>query len=75
MASSLPKFCEPLLRYSCEAAANVVGTFFLENFKVTFDVKNKRIRLTGPAEKSVTPKSLRSLGLGLKNEGDHNPLC
>lgn len=62
---------KPIVRtISGNLAANVVGTFFLENFKVTFDAKNKRIGLAGPAEKSVTPKSLRSLGFGLKNEGD-----
>jgi S1-C subfamily serine protease len=50
---------------------NIVGTFFHENFKVTFDGKNKRVQLSGSADKSLTPKALRSLGFGLKNKGDN----
>ena len=63
---------QPVVRVMSENMnANVVGTLFLENFKVTFDAKNKRIQLAGSQEKPLTPQSLRSLGMGLKNKGDN----
>ena len=62
---------KPIVRsMTSNVAANIVGTFFLENFKVTFDAKNKRFQLAESKKKSFTPNSLRSLGFGLKKDGE-----
>ena len=43
----------------------VVGTLFLENFKLTFDAQNHRLQLEGPERDSLHPPALRSPGFGL----------
>ena len=50
-------------------ARKIVGTYFLENFKVTFDARNKRIQLSGFDKTTFTPPAVRSLGMGLRNHG------
>ena len=49
------------------ANSNIVGTSFLENFSVTFDAKNKRMRLAGFAGKQLTPPSIRDAGFSLRS--------
>ena len=47
----------------------MVGTLFLENFVVTFDGNNKRVRLTRSAKKPLQQPAWRDLGFGLKRDG------
>ncbi|MEE8170534.1 MAG: PDZ domain-containing protein, partial [Phycisphaerae bacterium] len=53
-----------------EDLAPLIGGRALEQFAVTLDQKNKRIRFNRPDTASITPPPLRSAGIQLRQEED-----
>ena len=51
-------------------AQTMIGTMFLENFVVTIDGTNNRIRLASNGDGPLTPPALRYLGVALRQIGD-----
>ena len=49
---------------------HMIGTLFLENFAVTFDAQNKRVRFDRQSNGPLTQPAMRGLGFRLKRVGD-----
>ncbi len=56
----------PIVRLTEE---NIIGTLFLENFVVSLDGKNHRIRLARDNDEPLVQPAERHVGFGLKREG------